>query len=133
MQKSEVTNMATDTELLLVKQIIADGYTNLDAISYELDIPMNVLNAIYKQVQQEKRAAELQRINESRLAADIRAKSIDKLGQLRRNYELAYNGIDPKSKNKELPVIIPDSEVVAEAIKKIESFIEKKKVETKKY
>ena len=118
--------MATDTELLLVKQIIADGYTNLDAISYELDIPMNVLNAIYKQVQQEKRAAELQRINESRLAADIRAKSIDKLGQLRRNYELAYNGIDPKSKNKELPVIIPDSEVVAEAIKKIESFIEKK-------
>lgn len=48
--------MAGKTELLQnIKQLIKGGYYNLDTISFELDIPMETLEEIKKQIEEEKK------------------------------------------------------------------------------
>ena len=122
--------MARENELALVKEIIADGYDKLDVISFELDIPMIELLNLKKQIEDEKRLQRARAEAQRRTEKD-RYASIQKLQQLRRNYELIYNGISVKSSFKELPKVIPDSEVADEVIKKLEAVIDDKKI-TKK-
>ena len=122
--------MARERELALIKEIIADGYDKLDVISFELDIPMIELLNLKKQIEDEKRLQRA-RAEAQRQTEKDRYASIQKLQQLRRNYELIYNGISVKSSFKELPKVIPDSEVADEVIKKLEAVIDDKKI-TKK-
>ena len=42
--------MANARELALIKSVIADGFDNLEAISFEMDIPMDVLLNLKRQV-----------------------------------------------------------------------------------
>lgn len=49
--------MTREKELMLVKEIISDGYENLDVISFELDIPIQQLVIMKKQIETEKRKA----------------------------------------------------------------------------
>lgn len=46
--------MTKKQELEIVKELIKDGYNNLDTISFELDIPMNTLEELKQQVEREK-------------------------------------------------------------------------------
>ena len=43
--------MANAQELLLIKEIIADGFDDLEAISFEMDIPMVTLLNIKRQIE----------------------------------------------------------------------------------
>ena len=122
--------MARERELALIKEIIADGYDKLDVISFELDIPMIELLNLKKQIEDEKRLQRA-RAEVQRRAEKNRYTSIQKLQQLRRNYEFIYNGLSVNSSFKELPKEIPDSEVADEVIKKLEAVIDDKKI-TKK-
>lgn len=49
--------MAGIKELDIVKELIKEGYDNLDTISFELDIPMETLREIKRKVEQEKSSA----------------------------------------------------------------------------
>ena len=122
--------MARERELALIKEIIADGYDKLDVISFELDIPMIELLNLKKQIEDEKRLQRA-RAEAQRQTEKDRYASIQKLQQLRRNYEFIYNGLSVNSSFKELPKVIPDSEVADEVIKKLEAVIDDKKI-TKK-
>ena len=42
--------MANTQELLLIKEIIADGFDDLEAISFEMDIPMVTLLNIKRHI-----------------------------------------------------------------------------------
>ena len=114
--------MARENELALVKEIIADGYDRLDVISFELDIPMMELLNIKRQVENEKRQQRA-RAEVQKQAERDRCASIQKLQQLRRNYDFIYNGLSVNLGFKELPREIPDSEVVEEVIKKLDAII----------
>ena len=120
--------MANTQELLLIKEIIADGFDDLEAISFEMDIPMVTLMNIKRQVikeksiQARKEASEKEKIERQKVEA--RAKTMDRIEILRRNYERIYNGLDAKTSEKELPVEIPDNPVVESSIKRIESILE---------
>ena len=49
--------MIRKEDLELVKELIRDGYSNLDAVSFELDIPMADLIMLKKQVMHEREIA----------------------------------------------------------------------------
>ena len=119
MPKSEGVYMTKERELALVKEIILDGYDNLDIISFELDIPMKDLIAIKRQADKEKMQVR-RRAENIRSMEDTRAQSIQKMGQLRRNYECVYNGISIDSVSKQVPREIPDNESVERIIKEME-------------
>ena len=114
--------MARENELALVKEIIADGYDRLDVISFELDIPMMELLNLKRQVENEKRLQRA-RAEAQKQAERDRYASIQKMQQLRRNYEFIYNGLNVNSGFRELPREIPDSEAVEEVIKRLEAII----------
>ena len=116
--------MANARELALIKSVIADGFDNLEAISFEMDIPMDVLLNLKRQVELEKKEQikrnATRRLNFEKEKVETRSKTYQKLGELRRNYELVYNGIDINKKPKELPALIPDNKVVEPVIEQIE-------------
>ena len=120
--------MANAQELLLIREIIADGFDDLEAISFEMDIPMVTLLNIKRQIireksiQERKEAVERQKLERKEL--EKRAEVIDKIEMLRRNYERIYNGLDANAGKRELPVEIPDNPAVELAIKRMESVIE---------
>jgi len=118
--------MTRERELALVKEIIKDGYDNLDAISFELDIPLIDLIKLKRQIYTEE-----QRKQAYNQLSKEREKSIDKMDQLRRNYELIYNGIKKNSNYDELPEEIEDNVRVDNVINKIESMLNNEDVKRK--
>lgn len=114
--------MVREKELAIVKEIIADGYDRLDVISFELDIPMIELLNFKRQVENEKRF-QMAGAEAQRRAEKDRYTYIQKMQQLRRNYEFIYNGLSVNSNFKELPREIPDSKEVSEVIKRLEAII----------
>ncbi|MBQ3409418.1 MAG: hypothetical protein IJH12_09475 [Clostridia bacterium] len=123
--------MTRERELALVKEIILDGYDNLDIISFELDIPMKDLIAIKRQADNEKMQAR-RRAENIRSMEDTRAQSIQKIWQLRRNYECVYNGMSIDTEFKEVPKEIPDNETVERVMKEIEELFDNEKVQKSK-
>lgn len=126
MPKSEVRNMVKERELALIREIIADGYENLDAISFELDIPMVTLVEIKRQVELEKKNQKT-KAEAERSIQNERYESIQRLGQLRRNYEFIYNGLNTKSEHKKIPQETPDNPVASTTIERIETIVENDK------
>lgn len=84
--KGKYEIMTKNYELELVKELIKDGYDNLEAISFELDIPMIVLQKMKVQIEREKVKSHETRLN-----------AWSKLQSIRSNYDIIFYGDDSQA------------------------------------